>query len=150
MSGQGVSWHSLGGLLLQPLNVELGSEQESGGSCSGSGRASPPSCGTQLPSPASGKFCASEFISFPCTGSRWHGAPCPLVVNTAGRLLALEVLWLGIQCCSAAVLGLLLLVLFTSLASLGAAALTPRLDCSEQLGSWHPEPTSGTDRGLVL
>lgn len=114
VSGQGVSWHSLGGLLLQPLNVELGKRAGERGSRSGSGRASPPSCGTQLPSNALGKFCASEFTSFPCTGSRWHGAPCPLVVNTAGGLLVLEVLWPSVQCCSAAVLGRLLLVPFTS------------------------------------
>lgn len=70
--------------------------------------------GAQLPSNVLGKFCASEFISFPCTGSRWHRAPCPLVVNTAGSLPALETLWPGVQFSSAAVLGVSVLVSFTS------------------------------------
>lgn len=70
--------------------------------------------GAQLPFNALGKFCASEFISFPCTGSRWHRAPCPLVVNTAGSLSALEMPWLGFQCFSAAVLGVSVLGSFAS------------------------------------
>lgn len=66
--------------------------------------------GAQLPLNTLGKFCASEFISFPCTGSRWHRAPCPLVVNTAGSLLALETLWPGLRCFSATILGVSVLV----------------------------------------
>lgn len=66
--------------------------------------------GAQLPLNVLEKFCASEFISFPCTGSRWHRAPCSLVVNTAGSLSVLEMLWPGVQCFSAAVLGVSVLV----------------------------------------
>ena len=104
--------------------------------------------GAQLPLDTLWKFCASEFISFPCTGSRWHGAPCPLVVNTAGRLPALGMLRPGVRCFPAAVLGVFVLVSFAS-RLFGGCGGDPVAGLCRAAGSWHPQPPGRWGPGSV-
>lgn len=100
--------------------------------------------GARLPLNVLGKLRASEFISFPCTGSRWHRAPCPLVVNTAGSVPALEPLRPGARRFSAAVLGVLVLISFI-LQLFGA----PRPGWSSNRGVLTPPSRQGPALGPV-